>query len=138
MGILRGLGWKFGLPWVKEREAERVAVDERVDVAFWIAPRYRFEYGELENLSVKGARFVSYYKLPRGSRFELDIHFPVGYPSKRSVRLMAKSVYCLKQMGKKRYRIGCEFRDSAPSSLEEVGKFVAWLKSGKSARSPGC
>jgi len=136
MGLLRNILRKLKLPGGEKRVAERFSFNEPVDIAFWLAPKYRFEYGQLENLSVRGVRFVSFYKLPRGIRFELEIHLPDAYAKGRTVRMMAKSVYCFKWPGQKRYRVGCEFQNPDPGRLGEIDKFLSWAKAGKAPGIP--
>ncbi|HNV85431.1 MAG TPA: PilZ domain-containing protein [Candidatus Omnitrophota bacterium] len=128
MGILDRFSRVFGTPWFNRRKVPRVSIGDRIDVAFWTAPRYRFEYGELEDLSAGGARFLSYIKLSKGTRFELNIHLPAAYPMGRSLRCNARIVYCCKGMGQKRYRIGCEFEGLETPDTAEIEKFLSWVK----------
>ena len=128
MSVLSRMAGIFKASWLNRRKVPRIRIGDRIDVAFWTAPRYRFEYGELEDLSAAGARFLSYIKLSKGTRFELNIHLPVTYPMGRSIRCNARIVYCCKGMGQKRYRIGCEFEGLEVSDTADIEKFLSWVK----------
>lgn len=105
----------------------RPKVFEQVEVAFWKSNTYRAENGDLEDITPSSIRVVSYWNLSRGNKIELNLTFPLDFPSEsHSIRVAALVTGCRKPKGRRRYRIDCQLKDLDVSVAQKIQEFIDW------------
>lgn len=105
----------------------RPKVFEQVEVAFWKSNTYRAENGDLEDITPSSIRVVSYWNLSRGNKIELNLTFPLDFPSEsHSIRVAALVTHCRKPRGRRRYRIDCQLKDIDVSVAQKIQEFIDW------------
>ena len=128
---MKFLGLKIKLLKFPKRERRKW---QRTRVYETLYLDYRSDYppvkgsAEGRDISLGGVRFVTQYKIPKGTPVQLTLRFASSPTTTKSLSVRARILRCSKKFGQKRYRVGCEFLKLDETSYSEIETFVKWVK----------
>ena len=113
----------------EQRASWRLDVRETFQVKFrkgkWFARKGK---GSVCDISGSGLFFITQTPLKKGSKIELALHFPQGFPSFSPIPLKARVTRVTRVSPSKEYGIGCRLAGLNSGAQETIRQFMWWLE----------